>query len=394
MMIALLLVLPFVEALDNGLSKTPPMGTNTWNVFRDKISEEVIKTTADILVSSGLAEKGYKYVNMDDAWAGGRDSNGLLFPNATKFPSGIKALADYVHSKKLLFGIYTDAGHKTCQKLPGTWGHEETDAQTFADWTCDFVKTDSCFTNNDSSIQPADGPNCLKHYEIFAKALNATGRPMVHSVKGPCGRVDENGVCSPANASSIANLRRTSGDVNDNWASVERIVNDAAQVAALSSPGFFGDMDILEIGNGGLSQAEEETMFTMWCVLKSPLLLGNDLSKMNAETLRIVGNDLLITINQDALGTAARIVFTEGLDKRGWAGPLAGGDMVAVLQNTGNISQTMHMPWSALGLDTNASLEVTDLWGGGQAKTYQHYIPATVEAHGVAAFRLHPTATK
>jgi hypothetical protein len=190
-----------------------------------------------------------------------------------------------------LRSIYTDAGHKTCQKLPGTWGHEETDAQTFANWyvddayvfdikfirsqsaprclvcccrTCDFVKTDSCFTNDNPSIQPADGPNCLKHYDIFAKALNATGRPMVHSVKGPCGRVDQ--TCSPADSSSIANLRRTSGDVQDNWKSVVRIVNEAAAVANLSKPGFFGDMDILEIGNGGLSQAEEETMFTMWWV--------------------------------------------------------------------------------------------------------------------------------
>jgi alpha-galactosidase len=170
---------------------------------------------------------------------------------------------------------------------------------------------------------------------------------------------------------------------------VVRIINDAALVANLSKPGFFGDMDILEIGNGGLSQAEEETMFTMWCVLKSPLLLGNDLSKMGSDTLRIVGNSLLIKVNQDPLGTAARIVFTEGSEKRGWAGPLAGGDTVAVLQNLGNSTVTMYMPWSALGINTNTSLEVTDLWNGGPAKTYQHYIPASVPAHGVAAFRLH-----
>jgi alpha-galactosidase len=161
----------------------------------------------------------------------------VLFPVKAKFPSGIPALADYVHGKALLFGIYTDVGHETCAKAPGTWGHETVDAWTFANWTVDFVKSDSCFTSNDTSYQPADAPNCRYRYGLLAAALNATGRPMVHSVKGPCGHAADLEKCSPLDAASIANLRRTSGDVKDDWASILRILEDAAAVSALARPG-------------------------------------------------------------------------------------------------------------------------------------------------------------
>jgi alpha-galactosidase len=367
------------------------MGWNSWNHFNSRLNETVVRTTADLLVSTGLAAKGYVYVNMDDTWAGGRDSaTGVVYPIAEKFPSGIPALVEYVHSKGLKFGIYTDVGHSTCAKCPGTWGHETIDAQTYAKWQVDFVKSDSCFTEAaDPEVQPADGLSCYSKYKVFAAALEATGRPMVHSIKGPCGRKPGTmgGVCSPGNASAISNLRRCAGDARDNWGSMMRILDEAAAVVRYARPGYFADMDIFEIGNGGLTDVEERAVMILWCALKSPLLLGNDLAAMSARTLALVGNAGMLSVSQDPLGIAAhRVVNASGYQV--WAGPLSNAATVVVLLNTGNSSADVHASWAELGLPAGVKFAATDLWTGQAKSSLEGSLSAQLGAHAAAAFHL------
>lgn len=388
------------SALDNGVGKTPTLGWNSWNTFKDLLDENVVRDTAKLLQSTGLAAKGYVYLNLDDCWAAmNRSTSGELVPDPTKFPTPMGQLVEDIHAMGLKFGIYTDVGWMTCAKRPGTFQHEAQDAELFASWKVDYVKSDSCFTDaNAPTFQPANGTQCSASYTTFEAALNATGRPMVHSVKGPCGRVDAESPsapppspphqqsCSPADASAVANLRRSSGDIKDNWDSVVRILSDVAAVARYSKPGYFADMDILEIGNGGLTPAEEMTMFTMWTVVKSPLLLGNDLSNMSAFTLSVIGNERLIAINQDALGVAAKqVVNTEGMQV--WAGPLANGDTVAVLLNLGSSAAPITVNFATIGLAADATVAATNLWSNA-VQQRKGSITASVDSHGVAAFRL------
>lgn len=379
------------------VAATPPMGWNSWNAFREKLDESLVKEIASALVRSGLAAQGYVYVNMDDTWAGPRDNaTQALVPQPKKFPSGMAALTSYVHAKQLKFGIYTDVGHLTCAKAPGTWGHETLDAQTFAAWNVDYVKSDSCFTSPGGSpgAQPADGPVCATRYALFDKALKATGRAMVHSIKGPCGR-NASEPCSPPDSSSIANARRASGDARNSWSSMVSIIEAAAPVVQYSRPGYFADLDILEIGNGVLTLVEEKTVFSMWCALKSPLLLGNDVRSMTKQTLDVVTNAALIRVNQDALALAAKRVAVSGEhnETQVWTGPLSGGATVLLLLNVGNASTTVSTSLGALGIAAGASVKATDLWSPAAANvTYTSNIARDVEAHGVVALRLVPAA--
>jgi alpha-galactosidase len=365
------------------------------NRFKSRLDESLVKSTADALVATGLAAKGYTYVNMDDTWATGRDNvTGALLASAVKFPNGIPSLVEYVHSKHLRFGIYTDVGHQTCGKCPGTWGREKLDADTFAAWKCDFVKSDSCFTSvSDPKVQPADGASCYHRYQMFAAALKASGRQIVHSIKGPCGRKPGtmNGVCSPADAGTIANLRRCAGDARDSWSSVMEIVEEAAQVVQFTRPGFFADMDILEIGNGGLTVVEEQTEMTLWCALKSPLLLGNDLTNMSASTLEIVGNTALLAVNQDPLAKAALRVSNTSRSQV-WAGPLAHNESVLVLFNSGDRPQQVASTWQMLEASAPRchDLSALDLWDGSTTEySMASAAPsAQLQPHATKALRL------
>jgi len=396
-------------ALDNGVGLRPVLGWNSWNVFRDALDEAVVRDTARLLVSTGLAAKGYVFLNMDDTWAmAERNATGWLVADPVKFPTPMAQLVADVHAAGLRFGTYTDVGFQTCAKRAGTYGHETQDASLFASWGVDFVKSDSCFTGANASSQPADGPRCLAAYERFAAALNHTGRPMVHSVKGPCGRAAALQACSPGDASAIANMRRVGGDVKDDWPSMLRVLDDAAALANTSRPGFFADLDILEIGNGGLSPAEERSVFSLWCAVKSPLLLGNDLSKMSAATLATVGNEELLRVNQDARGLAARRVANSATTgaaagEQVWAGPLGtprsggGGSVdehVVVAFNAGEAPTTMRLDWSAIGVCpastplAGCSWDVRDLWEGNVSSAVSRGFTVSVEAHGSVALRL------
>mmetsp|Transcript_17686 Transcript_17686/g.46163 ORF Transcript_17686/g.46163 Transcript_17686/m.46163 type:complete len:437 (+) Transcript_17686:44-1354(+) len=397
-------------ALDNGVGQRPSLGWNSWNAFAGRLDEAVVRQTAQLLVSKGLAAKGYVYLNLDDTWSAPRNATGWLTWDSTKFETPMPELVADVHAAGLKFGIYTDVGTQTCAKRPGTYGHEEQDARLFAAWQVDFVKSDSCFTATDPSQQPADGPRCYADYVKFAAALNATGRPMVHSVKGPCGHA---GVCSPPDASAVAHMRRAAGDVHDNWPSILRVLESAAAVVNTSKPGFFADLDILEIGNGGLTQVEERAVFSLWCAVKSPLLLGNNLSSMAAGTFETVTNLDLLAVNQDVLGVAATRVANDGSGIQLWAGPLGEPrplsaaalgkastatvrDYVVVVFNTGTAVATVDIAWNDVGACTpgrRCAWDVRDLWYGNISRAVTAKTTVTVASHGAVVLRLENAST-
>ena len=266
------------HALDNGLALTPPMGFNNWNATGCAISEQLITDTADIFVSSGLKDAGYRYVNIDDCWAAPeRDPRtGRLTAHPERFPHGIAWLADYVHTRGLKLGIYTSAGTQTCARtMPGGLDHEEIDAQTFADWGVDYLKYDNC--NN-------AGRPAIERYTKMRDALGKTGRPIVFSI---C----EWGQNKPWEwAGDVGNLWRTTGDINDSWPSVVSILKQNAPLAAAAGPGHWNDPDMLEVGNGGMTDTEYRSHFSLWAMMAAPLLIGSDLRKATPETLRILTN--------------------------------------------------------------------------------------------------------
>jgi alpha-galactosidase len=245
-----------VNALDNGLARTPGMGWNSWNKFACNVSETLIKGVADQIVSMGLDKLGYNYVNIDDCWQVSRDANGNIVEDKTRFPSGMKALADYIHSKGLKFGVYSDAGEYTCQHRPGGLNHEKSDANSYASWGVDYLKYDNCYNDN---LPPQP------RYEAMRDALNATGRPIYYSL---C----EWGVEDPATwAGNVGNSWRTTNDISDNWNSMTSNLDLNDKWASYAGPGQWNDPDMLEVGNGGMTNEEYKSHFSLWALIKSPL---------------------------------------------------------------------------------------------------------------------------
>jgi len=279
--------------LDNGLGRTPQLGWNSWNHFACNIDEDLIKQTAATIAKSPLKEAGYTYVNMDDCWAKSRDSNGNVQPDPAKFPSGIKALADYVHSLGLKFGLYSDAGTATCAGRPGSLGYEKNDANSYASWGVDYLKYDNCNSGPDK-------PEV--RYPKMRDALNATGRPIFFSM---C----EWGVDNPATwAAKVGNSWRTTGDISDHWDSMLKILDANDLIAEYAAPGGWNDPDMLEVGNGGMTTVEYTSHFSLWALVKSPLLIGCDVNKMTNATLNILTNKEVIAVNQDKLGVQGKRV--------------------------------------------------------------------------------------
>ncbi|KAL2227343.1 UNVERIFIED_CONTAM: Alpha-galactosidase 3 [Sesamum indicum] len=355
--------------LGNGLATTPQMGWNSWNFFKCDIHEDVIKETADALittglaklgynyvniadalVSTGLAKLGYIYVNIDDCWSEPqRDPKGQLVPDPQTFPSGIKALADYVHSKGLKLGIYSDAGAFTCQVRPGSLFHESDDAELFASWGVDYLKYDNCFN---LGIDPET------RYPPMRDALNATGRTIFYSL---C----EWGVHDPALwAGKVGNSWRTTDDINDSWASMTTIADLNDKWAAFAGPGGWNDPDMLEVGNGGMSYHEYRAHFSIWALMKAPLLIGCDVRNMTQETFEILSNEEVIAVNQDPLGVQGRKVYSYGPDGcyQVWAGPLSGQRLAVVLWNRGSKPATITAKWASLGIESSTSVSIKDLW--------------------------------
>ncbi|KAI4326449.1 hypothetical protein MLD38_031764 [Melastoma candidum] len=364
---------------ENGLGLTPQMGWNSWNHFHCHINEQLIRETADAMVSSGLASLGYEYINLDDCWADlNRDSQGNMVGNASTFPSGIKALADYVHGKGLKLGIYSDAGTQTCsKKMPGSLRHEEQDAKTFASWGVDYLKYDNC--NN-----PGTSPK--ERYPIMSKALLNSGRPIFFSL---C----EWGLENPATwAPAIGNSWRTTRDIGDNWNSMTSRADQNDMWASYASPGGWNDPDMLEVGNGGMKTEEYRSHFSVWALMKAPLLIGCDLRSMDNVTLGLVSNAEVIAVNQDKLGIQGKKVKNVG-DLEVWAGPLSNNNVAVVLWNRSPLTEIITATWADIGVNPNATFSVRDLWKHSTRPFVTGQISAQISSHACEMYVLTPQIT-
>ena len=368
----------------NGLALTPPMGWNSWNKFACNVNEATIRATADAIASNGMKDAGYQYIVIDDCWHGARDANGFITEDKARFPSGIKALADYVHSKGLKFGIYSDAGAKTCGGRPGSQGHEYQDAIQYGRWGVDYLKYDWCST----------GPrNAEEAYALMADALRSTGRDIVFSL---C----EWGQNKPwLWASKIGNLWRTTGDIWDSfdkqdkqhdWANnMVRIVDLNEPLWPFAGPGHWNDPDMLEVGNGGMSTAEYRSHFSLWAMMAAPLIAGNDVAHMDEATRAILLNKDVIAVDQDRLGIQGRRVWKEG-DLEAWMKPLSDGRRAILFFNRGTSAGTVSVDWEKLGYPAGLKAQVRDLWAHKALPAASGRINATVQPHDVVMLLVTP----
>eukprot|EP00249_Psilotum_nudum_P008985 c21637_g3_i1 orf=603-1859(+) len=333
--------------LQNGLGAAPQMGWNSWNHFGCQINENIIREIADAMVSRGLSAAGYNYINIDDCWAElSRDSGGNLVPRSSTFPSGISALSKYVHGKGLKLGIYSDAGYRTCQGQPGSLGFEAEDASTFASWGIDYLKYDNC--NNDGSLPEVRFP-------VMRDALLKTNRAIFFSL---C----EWGQDNPANwAPGVGNSWRTTGDISDNWSSMISNADQNNAWASYAASGGWNDPDMLEVGNGGMTTEEYRSHFSIWALMKAPLLIGCDIRNLNSDTIAILGEKEVIAVNQDSLGVQGSKVSSQG-NLEVWAGALSGNRVAVVLWNRGGSAADITANWGDIGLKSSTVVKVRDLW--------------------------------
>lgn len=358
---------------DNGLAKTPPMGWNSWNLFAGKVDDPTVRTIADAMVSSGMRDAGYIYVNIDDTWEGVRDSNGNLQTNH-KFPD-MKALADYVHSKGLKLGIYSGPGPRTCAGYPASYGHEEQDAKTFAAWGIDYLKYDWCSAAKiykDSELQPV--------YQKMGGALEATGRLIVYSLcEYGRGQVETWGT------KVGGNLWRTTGDINDSWSSMIGNLEKQVPTAPYAGPGHWNDPDMLEIGNGHMTDDEYRTHMSLWVLVAAPLLAGNDIRNMSEATKAILLNKEVIAVDQDPLGKQASPV--KNGDTETWVKPLADGSVAVGVVNLGDSATQATVNASDLHLP-GAVKNARDLWKHQDVQFTDGKYTAEVPSHGVLMLRV------
>src|ERR1700690_3919513 len=333
------------RAQSTPLAATPPMGWNSWNHFAEKVDDAGVRAAADAIVSSGMRDAGYVYVNIDDTWEGKRDDKGVIQTNK-KFPD-MKALADYVHSKGLKLGIYSGPGPKTCAGYEGSYQHEEQDAQTYAAWGIDYLKYALCsFTRlMDRQHSPDHGHQLmLDAYTKMHNALVATGRPIVFSL---C-QYGWQDVWKWGPAVG-GNLWRTTGDIEDNYARMATIGFGQLALAQYAGPGHWNDPDMLEVGNGGMTGDEYRTHMSLWAILAAPLLAGNDLSKMTPETVAILTNRDVIAIDQDIAGRQGDRISALGLTED-WGRKLADGSMAVGIFNRNDAPAEGVLRFEDLGL--------------------------------------------
>jgi alpha-galactosidase len=380
------------EAAPGSPALKPPLGWNSWNSFGCSITEAQVRQAADTMVSSGMKDAGYQYVVVDDCWFDPqRDAAGNLRANPTKFPSGMKALGDYIHSKGLKFGIYQAPNEKTCAQGVGTYpgstgskGHEAQDAATFASWGVDYLKYDWCSGSGTLNEQ-------IAQFTIMRDALRATGRPIVYSI-------NPNSFHSPTGDKydwgEVADLWRTTEDLLDIWQNnntnsypmgVGNVLDVTAPLAAQSGPGNWNDPDMLVVGRPGLSLTESRSHFALWSLLAAPLMAGNDIRTMSADVSAILRNPRLLAVNQDPLGAGGRRVRDDG-SAEVFAKPLSDGSVAVGLFNRGGSTTTITASAAQVGL-TGGSFTLTDLWTGATSST-SGQISASVPAHGVAVFKM------
>lgn len=370
-----------LDAPKPNIAPTPPMGWNSWNKFACNVSEQLLRQQADAMATSGMKDAGYQYIVIDDCWQKSRDADGNIQADPERFPSGIKALADYVHSKGLKFGLYSDAGSLTCGGRPGSAGHEFQDARQYAKWGVDYLKYDWCNTGT---------RNAEAAYTIMAKALRESGRDIVLSI---C----EWGTDHPERwGPTVGHLWRTTGDIYDAWEGkkewshgMTNILDMQAEREGQSAPNAWNDPDMLEVGNGGMTTTEYESHFSLWAMLAAPLIAGNDLSKMDADTLRILTNKDVIAVDQDPLGKQGRRVQREG-DVEIWVRQLKDGERAVVLFNRGKTPADMKVAWDQLQMPASQKADVKDLWSKKVTKNASGSYGGKVAPHGVIMVRITP----
>ncbi|WP_363321533.1 glycoside hydrolase family 27 protein [Plebeiibacterium sediminum] len=389
-----LLLLGFITKAQkfDDLAQTPPMGWNSWNKFACNVSDEMLRDIADAMVSSGMKDAGYEYIVVDDCWHGERDSLGFIHENKEHFPSGIKATIDYIHSKGLKFGIYSCAGAETCAGKPGSRGHEFQDALTYAQWGVDYLKYDWCNTEN---------INAIGAYTTMRDALYAAKRPVVFSL---C----EWGDNKPWEwGAEVGHLWRTTGDIYDcfdceedhgTWSSwgVMKILDMQDGLREFAGPGHWNDPDMMEVGNGGMTTNEDRAHFSMWCMLASPLIAGNDLTNMSEETLTILTNKEAIAVNQDSLGIQG-FKFADKDSLETWFKPLSEGNWAVCFLNRSAEAKDIEFDWKTKVYDEFAkrdldaaetSYEILDIWTNQKMGKTKKVLKTEVPSHDVVMLKL------
>ncbi|MGA3027342.1 MAG: glycoside hydrolase family 27 protein [Bryobacteraceae bacterium] len=371
------------QALDNGLAKTPPMGWNSWNRFACNVSEDLVRQAADSMVKTGMKDAGYQYIVIDDCWQVSRDGEGNIVADPVRFRSGVKTLADYVHSLGLKMGIYSDAGSNTCGGRPGSRGHEFQDARQYARWGIDYLKYDWCNTTTQDA--PAS-------YATMRDALADSGRPIVFSI------------CEWGNSkpwlwgAGVGNLWRTTTDILDRWegkgekygAGVMDLADMQVGIEQYAGPGHWNDPDMLEVGNGGMTVTEYRSHFSLWAMLAAPLMAGNDLDHMTPEIHDILTNKEVVAVDQDSLGIEGRRVHHASDGQDVWVKPLDGHALAVLLLNRAARDQTITVTWSELGLAADHSAAVRDLWEHKDLGAKTGEFSAMVPSHGVAMVVVKP----
>jgi alpha-galactosidase len=375
--------LPESEAQSRSLAQTPPMGWNSWNHFGDDVTAADVRAAADAMVASGMKAAGYRYIIVDEGWEGKRDAQGFIHPNS-KFPD-MKALADYIHSKGLKFGIYSSPGPETCEGYEGSYGHEQQDADTFAKWGVDYLKYDLCsymsiMKLHDPTQNPQKAVDMMKAaYEKMHQALLKTGRPIVYSLcEYGVGSVWEWG------PQVGGNLWRTTDDIRDNYRSMALIGFSQAGLGKYAGPGHWNDPDMLEIGNGGMNADQYRTQMSLWAMLAAPLLAGNDLSKMDETTKSILLNREVIAVDQDRLGIQGHRLGPPQV----WVRELSGGAMALAIFNyvTDDEAEPQTVKLKDLGFD--GPVHARDLWAHRNLGILHDSYTVTVPQGGVVMLRL------
>ncbi len=395
-----LLVISFFNAAyaqpsHHALAPTPPMGWMSWNFFGDKVNEKDLKEIADSMLSTGMVKAGYNYIFIDDGWQGGRDNKNNMIADPVKFPSGIKALAKYMHDRGMKLGIYSDAAQLTCARYTASLGFEEQDARTFASWDIDYLKYDYCFA-------PADSATARIRYTTMGDALRKTNRDIVFGI---CEWGQRHPWLWAANAGG--QLWRTTYDIRDKWKrratendgeGIIDILDINAGLHAYAQPGHWNDPDMLiaglygkpgpsgDLGGSGCTDTEYQSQFSLWAIMNAPLYATNDVRHMNEATKKILLNEEAIAINQDALGKQAE----RKISNASWSvfvKPLSNGDYAIAFLNRTDTEQQFKLDFAALGLQDK--YEVRDLWlhkNMGRAKSWK----GLVASHETILLRLSP----
>lgn len=377
------------------LAPTPPMGWMSWNQFGPDVSEQLIRESVDTMLATGMRRAGYEYICIDDLWQGGRDRNGILYPDRRRFPNGIRALADWLHLKNFKLGIYSDAADRTCGGQPGSYGREDIDARTFAEWRVDYLKYDYCFA-------PEDQDSAIHRYEAMSRALRKTGRPIVFSVCewGP----REPWTWAPKIG---AQLWRTTWDIRDLWQGeyndyhlgIMDIVDRQVGLAEFAGPGRWNDPDMLVIGLYGKgrytspkgwphpNETEYRSQMSLWCLMAAPLLATCDLRAMNRSTREILTNTEVIAVNQDPLGKQARRAIKDRQIEV-WKKPLANGCVALGFLNRGSETDEVRLKWTDIALAPQWN--VRDLWAKKDIGIVRDTINLQVASHETRVLRLMP----